>query len=200
MPPRATSPYYVALAHRLRRECGTSEPQTIGVTSCVRREGVSTVAANLAVSAAQLEPQPVLLVDANPQAAVANDWFGLPPSPGLCDFLSGRLLLADCLQPTGVPNLQLLSAGLFDGGMGLDADLARLFSLIDHLKTEYGLVIFDLPVANEHTPCLVVASALDAILLVVETGRTTLPALSRVRSQLAAVRARLLGVVLNKSR
>src|SRR5215211_7663429 len=64
-----TSPYYDALLRLLRRAAdndrGGELPLVIGITSCKRREGVSTVALNLAAAAAAASGEGVLLVDAN---------------------------------------------------------------------------------------------------------------------------------------
>ena len=57
--------YYETLLMRLYRNDNRRQSllPTVGITSCLHREGVSTVAANLAIHAAQALSDPVLLLE-----------------------------------------------------------------------------------------------------------------------------------------
>ena len=59
--------HYEAILHRLPWPGGglSGSPRTLGVSSCQGGEGVSTVAAPLAITAASLGDHRVVLVDAN---------------------------------------------------------------------------------------------------------------------------------------
>ena len=71
--------YYRALVHRLRALKGADRLAaiSIGVTSCDRGVGVSTIAGDLAIAAAQSSEGTVLLLDltgTRPQLATHSAW------------------------------------------------------------------------------------------------------------------------------
>src|SRR5450755_2708786 len=74
---RPGAEYFDALLWRLfdRREDAHGLGYLMGVTGCARHSGVSTVAANLAIRAADHGLGPVLLVDANDQHPQLNRMF-----------------------------------------------------------------------------------------------------------------------------
>jgi Mrp family chromosome partitioning ATPase len=75
----------------------------IGITSCRRGEGVSTVATQLAWAAADLLTEDTLLVDCNPRSA-SN-------APGLIDLAYHGGELEQLVQPTSISRLWTISCG-----------------------------------------------------------------------------------------
>ena len=69
---------------------GSSETKGLVFTSPRSGDGRSTIAANFALVAAQVQ-RPVLLIDADIRNPNLHDMFGLPLSPGLVDVLRDRL-------------------------------------------------------------------------------------------------------------
>lgn len=199
-PRHRLSGHYEALLRRLRHErANSSPPRAIGVTSCAGGEGASTVAANLAISAARTGCR-VLLVDANIASPAVARALHVSPRPGLAELLSGEAEPEEAVHPTGVPNLFAIPAGpaLDDDATG--CDWSRLSENVELLVKRYDLVIFDLPPADELSPAAVIASVLDGAVLVVEADRTCGQAALRAKRQLQSGGAKLLGVVLNKGR
>src|SRR5437763_2361808 len=76
-------------------------PRALGVTSCRRGEGVSTVAACLAATAAASGQGPVLLVDADLARPAAHSLLGVSPAPGLSEALADRSV-PPVVQPSPV--------------------------------------------------------------------------------------------------
>lgn len=190
---RESAPY----ATLIRRLATQAASQAIGVTSCAHDEGVSTVAANLAVAAAGETERPVLLIDTDYEQPQAQSMFGLPTGPGLIDALAGKTRLPDCIRPTGVPNLHLMGPGVTEVTLSAMGGPATFRSLIDALKLEYAWVLFDLPIVSEcHFPALI--SHLDGVLLVVEAERLRRQVVMRAKQQLEDNDAKVLGVVFNK--
>lgn len=73
--------------------------RTIGLSSAKRGEGVTTVACNLALYAADCHGLRVLLVDANHANPKLHSAFRVTPSPGLVELLyEDDLNLADCIH------------------------------------------------------------------------------------------------------
>ena len=199
-PAHELTPYYEALLRQLREtEVHTLRPlQAIGLTSCARGEGVSTVAANLALCAARSGFGPVLLVDAHVQRPAVDRFFRCNRSPGLLDALQSPSDPWDCVQASGVEHLSLIAAGA-DGATPA-CDFQRLTDLLDTLKDDFRLILFDLPPAEDLSPSCALAGRLDGVLLGVEAERVREPVAQRTKARLQEAQANVLGVVFNKRR
>lgn len=169
----------------------------VGVTSCSRREGVSVVAGNLAVCAADLYDGRVLLLDANLRNASVARRFGVDQSPGLYDCLTGELAVQECIAGTAHSNLFVLPAGLGATPPPHCSD-ERATALFGNLRQDFALIIFDLPPAAEMDEMILASRLVDGLLLVLESERIRRHVAQRVVRQLEQIDARLLGVVLNK--
>lgn len=172
----------------------------LGIASPRADEGKTTVALNLAVHAAMEADRTVLLVDADLRQPGLCEALGLAPLPGLSDYLVHDRPLDELMVHPGFGRCILLPAGapLADSSEALGS--ARMQELATELKRRYPdrLVIFDLPPLLESADGLAAMPWVDALLLVVEEGRTAADDVLRA-AQLAGG-SRLLGTVLNKSR
>lgn len=174
--------------------------QVIGVTSCNRGAGVSTVANNLAVAAAQILAGRVVLVDANLKRPSVRKRFRMPKSSGLSDALHGDSELTTCIQNSPVGNLCVVPAGAANALTEEYCDPTAMSELVDALKKEAAFIVFDLPAAVELSTCFAMVGSLDGVLLVVEAERTDSRAAVRARKQLVEAHANMLGIVFNKRR
>lgn len=179
----------------------TSPPvRTLGLTSCSGGQGVSTIAAHLAVAASQSGNHAVLLVDANPARPSVHQTFGASSTPGLGEVLLDEVGLAAVLQPSPVPNLSVLAAGSVDPQALRGRDPDALTRLVETLQEDFALVVFDLPaVVSSHFPSRL-ASLLDGVLLVVEADGTPWEVVQRQQELLTQTRVCLVGAVLNQRR
>jgi capsular exopolysaccharide synthesis family protein len=199
--------YYEDLLARLRAPDGwpNGAPQAVGVTSCGRGHGVSTVSSNLAV-AAQLIGHKIALVDAHLAHPSIAGAMAIPPSPGLSDYLDGLASLSECLHghsledPAIMPAGTAMSAGSAPGDTALVPEAANTLGLVAALRNEFGLIIVDLPSLDEVAGCPAFANQLDGVLLVVAADRVTAPEVERAVEQLHQGGAKVLGVVLNAYR
>ena len=175
-----------------------SAPVAIGITSCGRGEGVSTVSSNLAV-AAQVLDQKAVLIDAHLARPSLNRIMAVPLSPGLGDYLDGMAALAECLYKSSLKHLTVLPSGTpLDGPAVHEA--ARVSSLLDALREGFGLILVDLPPLKEISSCLTLAGQLDGVLLVVAAERVAAEEAERAVAQFQRAGGHLLGVVLNSHR
>jgi protein-tyrosine kinase len=194
--------YYQSLVVTLRRPSRTGDdaPQVIGLTSCFRGEGVSTVASHLAIVAAHLIDRGVLLVDAHVARPNVDLAMRVPLTPGLTDYLSDTANLPECLYPASFENLTLMPAGSSQGRTAAKHDVVGMAGLFDTLRQEFGLVIVDLPPVEELNSCLNLAELLDGVLLVVASERVSAAAAQRGAGLLKNAGANVLGAVLNGHR
>ena len=105
--------------------------RTLGITSCYSGEGVSTVAAQLAVTAAASGDRPVLLVDCNLARPSVEQTFKVDPTPGLAEALLDNGQIAAGIQPSPVANLSVLPAGKPNGSLAQAYDSAVLSQVIE---------------------------------------------------------------------
>lgn len=171
-----------------------------GVTSSIRGEGVSTVVAQLALTAASSGSRRVLLVDANVVRPSIERMFGLCAGPGLSDVLLSGHSPCEVIRPSGVANLSLLTAGTVCQELALRCEQADLSIVLREVPEDFALVLFDLPSAERRSLLVRMAAALDGILLVVEAERVSGDEVRRTERILAANGLSLEGVLLNKSR
>jgi Mrp family chromosome partitioning ATPase len=198
----ATGEVYRALLARLGWPAtdGSARVRSLGITSCSAGAGVTTVAVQLAAVAAGFEQWPVLLVDANrphpnktSKYPPAHELLGASLAPGL----------AEALIEGGRPTIQTPTAGTLSflavGKAWLSDEALLAFpGLLETLKTEFDLIVLDLPPLLTDVAASRLAASLDGVLLVVESGRTLEEDLLRGKDLLSASRANLLGSVLNK--
>jgi Mrp family chromosome partitioning ATPase len=194
------APRFAALWQSVREACDAT-PLTIGVTACQRGSGATTVALNLAVTAARASWSRVALVEANFAAPILARTLGLAPAPGLADAVARRVSLSDCVQDTPIENLLLVAAGHVEphAGPALGGFLTgALTNILAELARDCAVVVCDLPAASDASDALQWAARLDGTLLVVESGQQAAPLACQARQRLARSGARLLGAVLNK--
>jgi Mrp family chromosome partitioning ATPase len=171
--------------------------RTVGVTSACRGEGVSTIAAHLAATAASYAQGPVLLVDCNLVRPAAHALLGVALSPGLTACLGGVGGALAAVRRSPVPGLSVLPAGDLRGSPARLYGSAAVGELIQRLAGKFELTVFDLPSASQASCLAQVAGRLDGVLLVVEAGRVAREVARSAKERLLSAGARLIGSVLN---
>ncbi len=181
--------------HRLRE----NNWNVLGVTSPKDGEGKTLTSINLAIALAAEPTQTVLLVDADLRAPHLHEESGLESNGGLTEFLLDGRSIEDMLIFPDLGRLILLL-----GGRGTDhsADVLtspRMSALGKELKHRYAsrIVIFDLPPVLDQADVLAFTPQLDALLLVVEDGKTTESEFQQAMQTLKGS-VPILGTVLNK--
>jgi len=172
--------------------------KTLLVTSTSPREGKSTTVANLAVVMAQAGLS-VIVVDSDLRRPDLHKFFGLANSQGLTNALLESTATSDgYLQATAVEKLQVLTSGPLPPNPSELLGSQRMKGLIEQLKGQADVLIFDSPPLLAVTDAAVLANEVDAVLLVVEAGATRRGAVLQARETMTKVGANLLGVALNK--
>jgi Mrp family chromosome partitioning ATPase len=170
---RAGAEHFDALLWRLfdRREDDDGVGCVLGVTGCARQSGVSTVASNLAIRAADHALGPVLLVDANLHHPQLHRLIDAKTGVGLADVVAGKTTLVAAAQATRVPGLQVLPHGT-EGLLGrVHVDSVRMEGLVAELRESYSLVFVDLPEACQLGQMRWLAQVLDGTMLIIRSER-----------------------------
>lgn len=191
-------------AYRMLREQVLSRMRAKGwtslaITSPGTGEGKSLTAVNLAVSLAMEPEQSALLVDCDLREPRLHTFFGIAAGPGLGDYLAQDLPLASTLLHIGLDRLLLLPGGTPQQNSAELLASQKMRRLVGALKSRAGgrYVVFDLPPVLRCADMLAFAPLLDAVLLVVEEGKTLRDEAARAGEYLAGYN--LIGAVLNKA-
>lgn len=165
------------------------------VTSSVAGEGKTTTAVNLAIALADAGKS-VALIDGDLRMPKVADYLGIEGAVGLTDVLIGRVDLDDVLLPWGGRSLSILPAGSIPPNPSELLGSAQMQTLMARLAGEVDIVILDAPPLLPVTDAAVIAGRTTGAIVVVAAGSTTRTQLRATVGILAAVEARISGVVL----
>jgi capsular exopolysaccharide synthesis family protein len=170
--------------------------KTILVTSPAPGDGKTTLASNLAVAMAQAGNR-IVLIDADFRKPMQHKIFQLTKGIGMSSVLAGQISLEEAIQETIVPNLSVLPCGPIPANPSEILNSQSFADVLDHLVEAYDHVIIDSPPVLPVTDARILAAGADATILAVRAEKSTRKASVYARDTLAAVGARLLGVVVN---
>ncbi len=185
---------------RIRTNLQFSAPaerqRTVLITSPRPDDGKTSVACNLAMAIAQ-GGKHVLLVDANFRRPGLQKVFDQLKGPGLSNLLVGEGTLTSYVMQTDVAALDVLGSGPVPPNPAelLGGEHARAF--LQEAASKYDQVILDTAPILLASDALVLATAVDGVVLVVRAKRNSRGIARRAWRLLADVNAHLFGAVLN---
>ena len=191
----ATAEQYRALRTRLTQANHGAAVDVLLLTSPGRGEGKSLTAANLALTIGHDVQTRVCVVDANLRHPRLHRLFGVPETPGLGDVLAGGATLAEALVRFDDQGVVLLPAGRPPSHPAEMLGSTAMRRTLESLRTQFDRVIIDAPAAGPIADVGILAPFVDGVLLVVQAGVTTKPAIQEAVSTIPG--DKFLGVVLN---
>lgn len=160
--------------------------------------GKSFVCANLAAIAAASGSR-VLLIDADMRKGYLGQAFGYTKDEaGLSELLSSQSTLKSVVRKTSISNLDLICAGQYPPNPSELLISNRLPAALEVLRERYDQVIIDTPPILLVTDASLIARYTGLNLLVLESGRHPLRAISDVLKNLQLSNVSIDGVVMNK--
>lgn len=172
--------------------------KAILITSTGQNEGKSLTASNLAISMAQNNNR-VLIIDADLRKPVLHDIFNVASSPGITEVLLGHAELQFALKETGVDNLNILTSGHLPPNPAEIVGSGKMKQLIREAGRLADIVIIDSPPLIPVTDSALLAAAVDGVILVITRGSTRINQALKAKNIILNSKARLLGMVFNKS-
>jgi protein-tyrosine kinase len=171
----------------------------LAITSPGIGEGKSLTAINLALSLALDPEHRVLLVDCNLRQPQLHRLLGVSFGPGLSDYLVHGMSLGRLINSSAGSRLAFLPAGRPIHNSAELLASQKMRKLMRQLKNEERgrFVIFDLPAVLPYADMLSFAPLAEAVLLVVQEGKTRADDIVHAGEFLSG--ANLIGTVLNKS-
>lgn len=173
--------------------------QTIAITSACSGEGTTTTAINLASTLANNFRFKVLLMDMNFRKQGRHYNFESDQDRNCSDM--------DNLNPNGL-KLRKLTQGRLTV-VAFDCDALKpvqsfsnngLTEFLDKQKENHDFIILDSPPVNEFPDTGILSSLVDAVVLVVDSGKTRGQVIARSREIIEKAGGNIVGVVLNKTR
>ena len=173
-------------------------PKTLLVVGTERRDGRSTVAANLAIVMAESGLR-VVLVDADFRRPCQWELFDGSNQYGLSGLLrSPELAVSAVLQPTRVPGLQLVASGPTQADSSALLTSSRVADRLAELRQTCDVVVLDSPPILSSPDAVLLARRVDAAVLVVDAAVSRMRRVSLAVNLLRQAGATLVGVVVNR--
>lgn len=174
--------------------------RTFMITSPIVGEGKSLTAANLALSLSRSRDRRVVLVDCDLRRPSLHRLFGMRMKEGFIDVVEERCPLEAALVSVEHPllppgALSFLSAGRANAASPEWLGSSKTDKLITLLSERFDLVFFDTPPILPLADAAVVGAKVDAALLVLRAGHTSIETLTLAMQ--SADLQNWIGVILN---
>lgn len=195
--PAATA-YKVLRTHVLQR-MRANHWKTLAITSPTQGNGKTVTAINLAITLARDLKHTVLLVDLDLRRPSLASFLFDEPVPGISDYITDDRPLEEMLINPGIERLTLLPGNHSFTHSSEILCSPKMIELVEELKGRYAdrLVLFDTPPVLAGDDIMAFSPYVDALLLVVEEGRTSKQELLDAYALLDDTK--ILGTVLNKA-
>lgn len=172
--------------------------KSVLITSSSPGEGKSTTAANLSIVIAQTGKK-VLLVDADLRRPTQHKIFSVSNNRGLTTaILDSESPLRFHLQPTNINGLTLLSSGPIPPNPAELLNSQRMTQLLEELKSEADILIFDTPPALTVADASILAPQVNGCLLIANMGETKRETFYQAAERLHKSGATLFGAIINR--
>lgn len=160
-------------------------------------QGATTTICNLAIALAQIGKR-VILIDADMRRPSLHRFFELPNDAGLSTLLRGEGALTDAFHKTEIENLIVMPAGPQPLNPSELLGSERMHELVGRLEEYCDLVLFDTPSTVVFSDGPMLASWVDAVLMVVAANQVPRGTEVHARDLLRRANANIIGVVVNR--
>ena len=196
-PLSAIAESYKILRTNILFELRDSPFKTLMISTGRPGQGGTTTICNIAISLAQIGKK-IILIDADMRRPSLHKFFSISNDVGLSSLLQGKAVLTDALQSTDVDNLVILPAGPqpLNPSELLGSDAMR--NLVSNLEDHCDLVLFDSPSTVVFSDGPMLASWVDAVIMVVSANLVPRGTETQTRDLLRKAKANIIGVVVNR--
>ncbi len=197
-PHEAPMEEFRALRTRLNHMKSLQPIHNLVVTSPSPAEGKSLSAANLALAEAHLAGNVTLLADFDFRRPIVHTLFQTDRSPGITDYLLGKIPLHQALRKIAGTNLYIMPAGEAVINPLELLNLREVKLMLDRLPSLFNWVIIDSPPLLFAADANLLSTLCHGTLLVVRIGHTTIDSVTRAMQSLC--NNNVLGIVVNGAR
>lgn len=197
-PHNAPSEEFRTLRTRLNHMQSLQPIHTAVVSSPSPAEGKSFAAANLALAEAQLAGNFTLLCDFDFRRPIIHHLFQTDRSPGITEYLLGKIELHEAMRRIGDSNLFIMPAGEPVINPLELLNLKEVKELLDRLPSLFNWIILDSPPLLFAADANLLSTLCHGTILVVRIGATTIDSITRAMQSLC--QNNVLGIVVNGAR
>ncbi len=188
---------YGLLRTRVLKSMRKNNWKMLGVTSPDPSVGKTVTAINLSISIALDQNYSTFLVDCDLRRPSVSRSLGFAVEVGFNDYLASNGTLEDVLVDSQIERLVIAPTRRVESGSSELLSSPKMKYFVQEARDYVEqIVVFDLPPVLVGDDVVALSQHLDALLLVVEDGKTQTQALARAMELLHD--ANVLGVVLNK--
>jgi succinoglycan biosynthesis transport protein ExoP len=174
----------------------SDRPRSIVITSSIPAEGKSTTTANLALTLAAAGST-VALVEGDLRRPRIADYLGLDNGAGLTNVLIGQSTLDEVLQSWGNGKLAVVACGPKPPNPSELLGSEVMAKVLGELTSRFDYVLVDAPPILPFTDAAILSKCVGGTILLIGSGRVKKEQVARSLETLAAVDARVVGVVAN---
>lgn len=173
--------------------------KTVLFTSSLPGEGKSFVASNLAVAFAQ-NGSKTLIVDADLRKGREHHIFNIKNDKGLSNLLIDDVEknYKKYIKKTDIENLSIMTMGTIPPNPSELLNSEKTQILVNKLKEEYDMIIFDSVPVNGLTDALILSNYIDKTVIVCAIKVTPTDLLNKTKKSLQNVGADIAGIIVNK--
>lgn len=170
--PFQTTEAFKSLRANLIFSLSTRPNKVLAVTSAMQHEGKSNVAANLAITFAQMDAK-VLIIDADLRKPVQHKMFKQKNKAGLSTLLAGMTAFKDVVCENVIPGLDVLVSGPIPPNPSEMLASDNMKQLIKELADYYDYIIIDTPPVNIVSDTISLLDSIAGVVLAAMSGVTT---------------------------
>jgi capsular exopolysaccharide synthesis family protein len=172
----------------------STQPSSFLVTAPAVGDGATTTALNLALSFTKVD-ETVLLIEGDPRKATIAKLLDVESRFGMADLIADDQLIDDAIHPTSHDGLWILAA-TGPAEFGRQLSRASLKATLQKLAANFDRVVIDGPPAFVAADAGIFAGAVDAAVLVVRSGKTTIDEVEGALENLCTAGGKVVGTVL----
>ena len=176
-----------------------NDMKVLAITSPVQGEGKSMTSANIAAALAQTDKR-VLVLSADIRKPRIHEFFGVENELGLSQVLEGQIPFSEAVERTAFGNIWVIAGGSFPAQPAELLQSPAMANLLAAVRQQFDFVIVDCPPVLGLADCLAVLPLVDAVLLVVQAGKTRGGAILEVGDRLERVGVSVDAVIMNDVR
>lgn len=172
--------------------------KSITVSSSIKSEGKTTIAARLAEVAASVGKK-VLLVDCDLRLPRIHKELELSNLVGLSNIITSNLPVQEAMQNfPDLPTLSVITSGTQPPDPMRLISSDKMKQIMTYFRENFDLVIYDTPPLSSIVDAKLLAAQTDGLLLVVRMHKTDRSAVAQVLESLKQSSISVLGVVANR--
>lgn len=196
-PKSAVSEAYNSIRAALLMSSRHGLPRSLAFTSIQPSEGKTTTAFSISKGIARVGKR-VVVVDCDLRRPALHKAFEIANRAGVSEFLSGQMPIEPLVQSTEFENVSIVTCGLIPHNPTELLSGPLFGQMLNELGARFDIVIVDTPPILGLADAVLITSQVEAVVLVMQSGRNYRGALRTSVARLHRAGVNLIGALLTK--